>query len=736
MNLFNAAAARSKLLVFVFLFLNASSVIAQKTWSMEWINSPEASHIADVSKYAWLPDGTAILYDQRKPEAERTFERFEPATGLRRPMLDAAKAVASLKAAGAEVKGVPWPEAFDSKGQHAVFELKDKIFLLDLASSTATRIGDAAQEEKSPQFSPNDQMVAFVRANDLYVYDIAAKSEKRITQDGSQTTLNGTLSWVYWEEIFGRRDIGYWWSPDSASIAYLQTDESQVSDSTFVDFKPVDERIIHQRYPKPGEVNPKVRVGVTEIANPNTRWVNLTDQPYEWILRVKWLPDSSRFALETMNRPQTDLQLYFVDRKTTEPKHILTETDPAWVNVSDDLYFTSDDHFLWGSERDGYMHLYRYKMDGTLQNKVTNGDWAMVSSGGLVFWVRQGVAGIDEKNDWIYFTALKDGSVDRNLYRVKSDGSGLARISAGSGVHRITMSPDARFYFDQYSNISTLPALQLHSSDGKQISVIDAPRPELFPANIQYAKLQTIPAADGFVMPAQILKPRNFDPRKKYPVILHTYGGPSAPTVINQWQGGTLFDNVMAKDGYIMVAIDNRAATGINKKLENTLLPYPGESEAADLVAGVRWLKKQPWVDPSRVGVYGWSGGGTVTLNLMTRSKEFKAGISGAPVTDWHYYDSKWGEALLKLPQDNAAAYERTSMVKHAADLSGHLMIVFGTGDDNVHPQNELAFMNALIEAGKPFEVKIYPMRKHGFADAPAKTDRDNTFRDFWRKWL
>jgi dipeptidyl-peptidase-4 len=360
----------------------------------------------------------------------------------------------------------------------------------------------------------------------------------------------------------------------------------------------------------------------------------------------------------------------------------------------------------------------------------------MVSSGGLVFWVRQGVAGIDEKSDWIYFTALKDSSVDRNLYRVKSDGTGLTRVSSEAGVHRITMSPDARFYFDQYSTIATLPALRLHTSDGRQISLIDAPRPELLPAGVQYAKLLTIPAADGFKMPAQILKPRNFDPKKKYPVILHTYGGPSAPTVIDQWQSVTLFDNVMANDGYIMVAIDNRAATGISKKLENTLLPYPGESEAADLAAGVRWLKTQPWVDPTRVGVYGWSGGGTVTLNLMTRSKEFKAGISGAPVTDWHYYDSKWAEALLKLPQDNTAAYDRTSMVKHAADLSGHLMIVFGTGDDNVHPQNELAFMNALVEAGKPFEVKIYPMRKHGFLDVPAKTDRDNTFREFWRKWL
>jgi dipeptidyl-peptidase-4 len=706
---------------------------------MEWIDGPEGSHIADVSKYAWLDDGTAIFYDQRQAEPQRTFVKLDPTTGLRHTIVNAAAAFASLKAAGADVedkKGLPWPESFDRKGQRAVFVLKKKIFLLDLASSTATRIGDSRQEEKSPQFSPNGAMLAFVRANDIYVFDIASKSEKRITQDGSPTTLNGTLSWVYWEEIFGRRDIGYWWSPDSSAIAFLQTDESQVSESTFVDFAPVEERIIHQRYPKPGEVNPIVRVGVTEVANPNTRWVSISDQPYEWIVRVKWLPDSSRFALEAMNRPQTELRLYFVDRKTVQPSHVLTETDPAWVNVSDDLYFTTDDHFLWASERDGYMHLYRYRMDGTLQNQVTKGDWAMVSSGGLAFWVRECIAGIDQKNDWIYFTGLKDSSVERNLYRVKSDGTGLTRLSSESGAHRITMSPDARFYFDQYSNISSLPSLRLHAADGKQLSIIDAARPELLPGGVQYAQLLTIPAADGFRMPAQILKPRNFDPKRKYPVILHVYGGPSAPTVTNQWQAVTLFDNVMANDGYVMVAIDNRAATGISKKLENMLVPYPGESETADLVAGIRWLKSQPWVDANRVGVYGWSGGGTLTLNLMTRSKEFKAGISGAPVTDWHFYDSKWAEALVKLPQDNAEAYDRSSLVKRAAELSGKLMIVFGSYDDNVHPQNEMAFMNALIEAGKPFEVKIYPMRKHGFEDAPAKIHRDNTFQEFWRRAL
>ena len=374
--------------------------------------------------------------------------------------------------------------------------------------------------------------------------------------------------------------------------------------------------------------------------------------------------------------------------------------------------------------------------DGTLVNQVTKGDWAIVSSHGGAFWVHQGVVGIDEEKDWIYFTALKDGSVERQLYRIHGDGSGLARISAEPGTHAIGMSINARYYFDEYSNIHTLPALRLHTADGELKATIAAPRPELLPPGMQYPQLMTIPAADGFPMPAQILKPKDFDPARRYPMILHVYGGPSAPTVTDSWQKETLFDNVLASKGYIAVAIDNRAATAISKTLENTLAASPGAGETADLVAGIRWLKSQPWIDGGRIGVWGWSGGGTVTLNLMTRSQEFKAGIAGAPVTDWRFYDSKWGESFLKLPQDNPAAYDGASLIPRARDLHGYLMLMYGTYDDNVHPQNEEAFMNALIAAGKPYQVELFPMRKHGFVDIPALLQRYNAMLAFWEKNL
>jgi dipeptidyl-peptidase-4 len=255
-----------------------------------------------------------------------------------------------------------------------------------------------------------------------------------------------------------------------------------------------------------------------------------------------------------------------------------------------------------------------------------------------------------------------------------------------------------------------------------------------------YPELTTIPTSDGFPMPASILKPANFDPQKKYPVILYLYGGPSAPVVANEWDhafiGGIYFDNIMTRNGYVMVRIDNRAASAISKKLEDLIGQNPAAGETADLVDGVRWLKKQPWVDGSRFGVWGWSGGGTNTLNLMTRSKEFKAGIAGAPVTDWHYYDSKWSESFMKTPQANPQGYDKTSLVKRAGDLNGDLLIMYGTYDDNVHPQNEQAFMNALIAAGKPYRNEVYPMRKHGFTDDPARIHRERVMEEFWKSAL
>lgn len=708
--------------------------------SVEWIFSDEGRTVASLPNSFWLSDGKLMLFDARKPAAQRAFEVLDPATGTRRAALDMAAAVASLNKLlpPAEARQVlTWPQAFDPEGHRALYLISGDLFVLEMATARFTRLTKTEAEEHSAEFSPNGKYLAFVRANDLYEVDLDTLQETRLTRDGSETTLNGTLSWLYWEEIFGRRDIGYWWSPDSKAIAYLQTDESGVEVSTFVDFQPDAPRVVRQRYPKAGKPNPKVRVGLVEPRQATT-WVQIVDRPFDAILRVKWLPDGQRVSVQTLTRDQHELGLYFVDRPSGAAKRILTETDRVgWVNIHDDLHFLADGkHFLWASERDDYYHLYRYTMDGRLVNQVTHGQWAMTSSSGL-FWIKQAVAGIDETNGWIYFTAMEHSPVERHFYRVNLDGTGMTRLTTEPGVHRISMAANTRFYLDNFSNLRAMPSLTLHQSDNSRKLSISPSRMELLAKfAFQYPELRTIPTADGFPLPARIMKPKDFRPDHRYPVILCVYGGASSATVLNAWQGDTLFYQLLLKEGYVVIKIDNRAATGIRKSLDNTVVGKIGEAEAADFVDATKWLKAQPWVDAGRIGVWGWSNGGFITLSLMTRSQEFKAGIAVAPVTDWRYYDSKWAEAFLGTPQDNPEGYARTSLVRRAGDLHGRLLLVHATYDDNVHPQNTQAFADALIKSGKLFELMIYPMRKHDIGDREASVHLYRTMLDFWKRSL
>lgn len=725
-------------------FFATSPAIAQqkRDITVDWIYSDESAQPSALPSHAWLPDGTAIIYDIRQPAEKRTFERLNPETGSRTPMLDAQKAMTSLRALltkGEVPDALPWAAAFNNTGQLALYLFGGDIYLLDMARSQFSRVTETAAEEKSANFSPDGRRLAFVRDNDIYVYDIAANSETRMTRDGSETTLNGTLSWVYWEEVFGRRDIGYWWSDDSQAIAYLQTNESPVGTSYYVDFEPQYPRLIKQRYPKAGTPNPVVRVGVVEVNQAKTTWLDLDPKSYEWVVRVKWLPDNKRVSVQTMNRAQTELSLYLADRRSGRTSPLLKETDKAWVNLHDDLFFLPDGkHFIWSSERTGYAHLYLYTMEGRLVNQITKGNWATHSAGGGVFWLRRAVAAIDEKNGWLYFTALEKSSIERHLYRIRLDGTGMERLTKEDGTHLISFSPDARYYFDTYSNISTLPSLTLRGATGEAKLTLAAPRPELLAQfDIQYPELLTIPAADNFAMPAQLLKPKNFDPAKRYPVIIYVYGGPSAPSVSNAWKFSNYFDQMLLREGYLVLYVDNRSATAISNTLEKAGNGQMyGVSELNDLLSAVKWVKSQPFVEPGRVGVWGWSGGGTFTLLAMTHSKEFKAGIAVAAVTDPFYYDTKWAEAIMKLPADNPEAYKKTSLNNVAKDLHGRLLLVHGTYDDNVHIQNAWKFADELIKAGKMFEMMIYPMRQHGISDRPARIHLYKTMLEFWKRNL
>lgn len=707
--------------------------------TLDWVFSDQGKSAASVPDHAWFETGKGLLYDQHPEMAQRTLESLDPSTGARRKLVDSEK---SLKLLNEMFKPeepyeeLGWPSALDPQGGYAAYVKEDDLMLLDLGSGEWSRVTETEDVVKSPRFSPDGKWLAYVRGNDLYAWEIETGEEKRLTEDGTDTLLNGTVSWVYWEEIFGRSDQGYQWSPDSKSIAYLQTDESGVGLMSFVDFEPNVPKVIHQRYPKTGEANPRVRVGVLTLETGKTTWVDLGVYPYEYLARVNWLPDGKRLAVQTLDRQQTKLDLFLADAATGEVSHVMRETDPGWINLHDDLYFLEkQDRFVWASERDGFAHLYLYEMDGTLVRRITGGEWALSASGG-VFWARQAVAHIDEEGGWIYFTALEKSSIEKQLYRVRLDGTGFERVSQGDGTHRILFRSDGAYYLDAYSAIDRMPSLELHKPDGGGTRTLAAPRPDLVERfDLLPRELFTVSTGDGFPMPAMLLKPRDFDPNKKYPVVIYVYGGPSAPTIAHAWSGSAedYYEQILADRGYIVFRVDNRSATAISKQLENTILHAGyGDAELNDLLDGVKWLKSQPYVDPERVGIWGWSGGGSFTLLALTKTREFRAGVAVAAVTDWAYYDTKWAEAYMKRPQDNPEGYASTSHAARAKDLHGRLLLVHGTYDDNVHPQNAWRFADELIDANIMFDMMIYPMRKHGIEDDEAQQHLYSTMLEFW----
>ncbi len=689
----------------------------------------------------WLDDGRAVVYDMSKPPEERTLELLDPSSGKRTALVDGPAAVAAMRAVVGEEKireGLPYPAELSGDGERALYEMGGDLFVLEFSPLSFVRITETPEEEKCALFSPDGRSVSFVRANNLFVYDLSSRREVPVTSDGTDSLLNGTLSWVYWEEVFGRRDIGYWWSGDSKSIAFFQTSEAGVSVDYFPDFKPWTPRVILQRYPKIGEKNPEVRVGVTVIGSGRIVWADLMGTPHEYVVRVNWLPDNRRIAVQTMTRLQTELDLLFVDAQTGAATPVLRERDSGWVNIVDDLYFLKDGRqFLWSSERTGYKHLYLYRYDGTLVRPVTEGNWAMRASGGPA-WVDRSVVGIDEHRGWIYFTALEKSPLERHLYRVHLDGTGFSRVSQETGTHVIGFSPTGGYYVDRYSSINAPAVLQMHAADGRLLVTIAKPQMErLAKYDLQYPSLFAIPARDGFPLPAQILKPADFDPARKYPVIFYVYGGPSAPQVTNSFQRDVLWDNLLAENGFILARVDPRSSTGISKKLEDLAAYHlQGDLELRDLVDAVRWMKSQPYVDSSRVGIWGWSGGGSYTMLGMTRSTEFKAGIEVAGVTDFRYYDTKFAESAMKTEKENMEGFQHGSLLQYAKDLHGRLMIVQGTYDDNVHPANTWAFIDELIKANKPFEMMMYPMRGHGIGDPPARLHLYSTMLEFWKRNL
>lgn len=681
----------------------------------------------------WLKDGKHYLLtnDSSRSDLPR-LQKVDAATGEAVPFFDADR----MQAAFAALPGIRAEDArqLSSRGSYhlnpsdtaVLINWANDLFYYELGSTRAIRLTSNPDEEVGEEFSPDGHMVSFIRENNLYVEDLGMQPRERaLTRDGSAKILNGRLDWVYQEEVYGRGNFGaYWWSPDSSTIAFLRIDERPVPEFTVVDHIPLDQKVEVTPYPKAGDPNPIVKLGVVGVAGGDIRWIDTYKyQPEDFLItRVTWTPDNKKVVYQAQNREQTFLDLNFSDPRTGATSTVIHETSRAWVATIDNPTWLKDGTFLWLSERSGWQHIYHYDTNGKLLKQVTDGRWEADS-----------IEGVDEDRGVVYFVASEHSPIAMQAYSVKLDGSELKRITLNEGAHRINLSPANNYFVDTWSDVNTPPQMRLYSVDGKLTRIISENTvTALKDFKLGTTELLQVKTRDGFVMEAMMIKPPDFDPKKKYPVMSFTYSGPHAPQVRNAWGGTTyMWHQLLAQKGYIIWICDNRTASG--KGIESTWPVYKnfGELELRDLEDGLAWLKGQPYIDGTRIGLWGWSYGGFMTSYALTHSQSFKMGIAGGTVADWRDYDSIYTERYMGTPQNNPEGYKRSSPVNAAKNLHGKLLLIHGAIDDNVHLANTMQFVYELQKAGKQFQLMVYPKSRHGVTDPLLVTHMRQMMTDF-----
>ena len=671
---------------------------------------------------SWSPDGQRLAYLDTQgtgKEAKTELWTLDAATREKTLLLPADKLESVLPAApGTQTQATgagrrpPAQFQWAPSGAALLFEGPESLAWYDLKSQSGRVLVTGKEELSDVKISPDGKFVSFLRDHNVWLVPVAGGKERVLTTGGSEEIRRGELDWVYPEEleIFS----AYWWAPDSSAVAYLEMDERPVSRYPLVNFESYPGEAEMQRYPVAGGSNPVVRVLVASLDDDQPRVMDIGTNSDCYIPRVNWLPDSRHLAIERLNREQNVLDLLLADTKTGKSSVLLTEKDQYWINVSDDLRFLKDSkRFLWSSERSGYRHLYLYDWSGKELTQVTKGEWEVSH-----------VDGVDEAKGLIYFTATEKSPIERHLYRVALDGSGFSRLTKEDGTHMINLAPDASAYVDTYSNTATPPRQDLFRSDGSKIVTINENKvEELAQFRLSPVEFFTIQSRDGVRLNCFMIKPAHFDRAKKYPVIVYTYGGPHAQVVLNAWGGSNLlWHQMMAQKGFIIFALDNRGSAGRGHVFEEPIHYRLGVQELADQQDGATWLAQQPWIESRRIGIWGWSFGGFMTITAMLRAADvFKVGFAGGPVTDFRFYDTIYTERYMGLPKQHEEDYVNNSPLKYASGLKGKLLIAHGTADDNVHYANTLSFVNELIKNGLYVEVIAAPGRGHGVSDPPAR---------------
>ena len=601
-------------------------------------------------------------------------------------------------------------------GKALLFPLGGELYFYDLTKSgrdAVRKLTNGGGFATDPKISPKGGFVSFIRDRNLWAIDLTSGEEVQLTRDGSDTIGNGVAEFVADEEM--DRHTGYWWAPDDAAIAFARIDETPVPVQKRYEVYPDRTEVVEQRYPAAGDHNVRVQLGViAPKTGARPQWIDLGTDKDIYLARVDWR-DPQRLTFQRQSRDQKKLELIETTLTNGTQRTLVTETSTTWVPLHNDLRFLEDGRFLWSSERSGFEHLYIASEDGSTLTALTQGEWVVDS-----------LLAIDEAAGLAYVSGTRDGATEAHVYAVPLAGGEPRRLTQAPGMHAATFARNASVFVDSWSSDTTLPQIELFKADGTKLATLlvndvsDATHPYAkYRAAHQPTAYGTLTAADGTTpLHYSLIKPAGFDPKKQYPVVVFVYGGPAAQTVTRAWPGrsDSFFNQYLAQQGYVVFSLDNRGTPRRGAAFGGALYGKQGTVEVDDQLRGVAWLKSQAFVDPARIGVYGWSNGGYMTLMLLAKHSEaYACGVAGAPVTDWALYDTHYTERYMDLPKANEAGYREASVFTHVDGIgAGKLLLIHGMADDNVLFTNSTKLMSELQKRGTPFELMTYPGAKHG----------------------
>ncbi|MEJ2194224.1 MAG: S9 family peptidase [Ignavibacteriaceae bacterium] len=668
---------------------------------------------AKIANIQWLPDGSAFTYTATSI-TENLVDIYE---------FEIESVASKLLISGRDLKYNNEPiimsnYSWTEDGNFLLIEGSEtKIwrhsrqapyYMYNINTREIKALGENDPGLRNVKLSPDGQKVGFVRDHNIYITDLNTGVEDALTTDGTENILNGEFDWVY-EEEFSIAD-GWQWSPDGKKIAFWRLDQTRVKEFYIIDEMHVYNIVTPLKYPKTGEQNSIVKIGVVDVFTGETKWMNIGEEEDIYIPRIYWTNSSDKLAILRLNRKQNHVELLMTNTISGESMVTLEDRDSCWIEVRENniIFLQNKDEIVWVSEKSGYRHAYLYDYEGNLINQITSGNWEITD-----------VLGVSEEDRLLYFSGKKDSPIEQHIYRVKLDGDDLQKITDEPGWHEANFSPDYKYFVNEYSSSSHPSKTKLVKTDGKLVRLlVENDLPELNELNVNYPEFSTLTTSDSIKLNYFMIKPPDFDESKKYPVLVFGYGGPGSQKVINEWgEARQLWHMMMSQKGFIIFCVDNRGTGGRGKAFKNLVYKDLGKWAVNDQIEGAKFLATLPYVDSERIGFWGWSGGGYLCLMLMTRANEyFSTGVSVAPVTDFHLYDAIWTERYMGMLSENVEGYKSASVLTYANNLEGNLLIVHGTGDDNVHYQNTMQIVREFQLAGKQFDLMLYPNKNHSIS--------------------